>query len=1054
VDRGGTFTDVVIFRQDGSVDVKKVPSDQAIIGLLVEGRCTVGSTVATNALLEGRFAPTLLLTRRGCGDLLEIGDMRRPSLFDPWHPPPRPLAARVVEIEDSWPDGLELEGFRSAVVAFPGPDPEAERRWAAEAVARAPWLYAVCASEVDPAVGFLARVQTALVDAAITPWLREAADHDRLPPDTRMVRSDGTLCPLDRWRAPDAVLSGPSTGPLGVAHIARLLGFEQAVGLDMGGTSTDICHVDLGPLPTRTGVTVAGYPVRRRAAAVETIAAGGGSVVSTEAGWLRVGPASAGADPGPQCYGRGGPPTVTDAALALGFVDPRAFDPPLRVERVHLPAAASAVVDLAQEAMAAAIRRTAAARGADPALAPLVGFGGAAGQHAAWVAEKAGIRTVLFHPLASVFCAWAQSLAVTEESTFQAYWVPIERVDLDAERQRLQERLPGVTSFSAELDVRLVGTEDTLTVPWSSDPQAVIQAFHRAHLAVYGFDRPGVVELVHLRVRGVHEPAEPPRDLSSLDPWQLADGVVIGPTTLRSPTTTVAVPAGWTARRVCGILRLDRQEPPPSLVNGPELWGLRLQGAAEEGGEVLRRLARSVNIRERLDFSCAIFDPAGRLVANAPHVPVHLGAMGDTVRDILAYENDFLDETSWLTNDPAAGGSHLPDLTVVTAVHHDGEVFFVASRAHHADVGGITPGSMPPFARTLAEEGLVFRRVRLVRNGRWEPGLEERIAGSRLPEVLAEDLAAQVAANRKIAAAIRRLGSARDLIEAMNMLRQHVSTAVAHALGRCAPGFAEDDVDGVPICLSLRREATWILDFSGTGPPHRGNLNTPPAVVRAACLYALRLLCAVDLPLNEGALDPVTIKIPGPSIFAPPPGSAVAGGNVETSQRIVDLVLRAAGVCAASAGTMANLTWGGRGWTYYETLGGGCGGSARGPGLSARQVHMTNTRLTDAEVLAHRTPLRVVETSVRRGSGGSGLHRGGDGLCREIETTEEAEVSLLAAFRPRGAPGLDGGGSGAPGEAWIRQDGQWAPWDGRTKRLNPGDRVRILTPGGGGWRAP
>jgi 5-oxoprolinase (ATP-hydrolysing) len=470
-------------------------------------------------------------------------------------------------------------------------------------------------------------------------------------------------------------------------------------------------------------------------------------------------------------------------------------------------------------------------------------------------------------------------------------------------------------------------------------------------------------------------------------------------------------------------------------------------GVAEQGGAVLQRVARSVNVRERLDFSCAVFDEHGQLVANAPHIPVHLGAMGVTVRDLITRVDPPVG-THWLCNDPAAGGSHLPDLTVTTAVDLGGARVFVACRAHHVDVGGSTPGSMPPRSRSLAEEGLVFRQVPVGADGSGPD-----LAGSRQPAVVRADLAAQVAANLAMAERLRQLGPP-DVVRAWSAHLLDATEELVTALIDTLParsGPVTDVIDGVPLCLTLRRESSLVVDFTGTGGPHAGNLNAPPAVVRAAVLYALRVLVDGDIPLNEGALRPVRLVVPSPSLLDPPVGAAIAGGNVETSMRIADLMLRAVGRYAASAGTMNNFTIGGEGWAAYETLGGGQGAGPRGAGASARQLHMTNTRATDAEVLEHRLPLRVRRFNCRPGSGGRGLHPGGDGLIREIEVLAPATACLLATRRSQGAAGL-GGEPGLPGRDAVIRDGREEPWDGDPIELLPGDRVRVQTPGGGGFR--
>jgi 5-oxoprolinase (ATP-hydrolysing) len=1110
VDRGGTFTDVVVVSDDGAVTTRKVPSDRAIVGELAaaagaSGDAVVfGTTVATNALLTREGAPTLLIVNRGFGDLPWIGDQTRPELFDADARWPAPLCAEVIEADGRLDaNGRELEAFgaealaatmastqrgatRSVAIAFVNSHRDGSHEHEAAAIVRTalPSAFVSCGHEVSPELGYLARVETALVDAAITPVLQDALARDRIPERALAIRSDGSLAPARSLRAPDAVLSGPAGGVLAVAAIALEAGFERAVGLDMGGTSTDVCRVEAGRLPFREGETrVAGVRLRRPTLEVETIAAGGGSIVASDGVRLTVGPASAGAHPGPQCYGRGGPPTVTDAALAAGLIDPASFDPPLDPSAVRLPAEAHEILDVAREAMARAVRRIATARGVGLDDHALVSYGGAAGQHAAEVAARLGITTVLVHPCASVLCAWGQSLARREERGARAIWASLPEAwdaveaawrTLEAEGRAAAslwtERSPPEVEHSVEL--RYAGTDHGIEIPMTPGERDIAR-FEAEHRERYGFERSGeVIEAVTARVR-VRAPAPAVLAVDD-DPWRIGDAVLEGPRRVDGPGTAIWIPAGWVARRERGLLRLEqrrRARTAPATERTPhriELWGNRFASVAEQAGEVLRRLARSVNIRERLDFSCAVFDSAGSLVANAPHVPVHLGAMGETVRDLLRAHPSPEPGQAWLTNDPAAGGSHLPDLTVVTAVAARGggpARWFVACRGHHVDVGGITPGSMPPRSRRLDEEGFVVRQLPLLEGTRLRVGaLRAAIAGCREPETVLADIAAQVAANAHAARSLVELSlpgaSGPGVIDAwMAHLHDAADESVRAVAGAVHAGgvLEAEDVIGraLPLRVSLRAEPDGFLvvDFTGTGGPDDGNLNAPPSVLRAAVLYTLRSLVRRSIPLNEGALRSVRIVAPAPSLVAPPPGAAVVGGNVETSQALVDLMLRAAGARAGSQGTMNNLTFGGAGWAYYETIGGGVGATPEAPGDSGRQVHMTNTRQTDVEVLEARRPLRVLRLSLRRGSGGGGVHRGGDGVARELELLAPATAALLASRRGLGAPGLGGGERGAPGRDWIRRSpaSEWEAWDGAELELSAGARVRIETPGGGGW---
>ena len=1075
MDRGGTFTDVVVVDGDRLL-VRKVRSDEACTGDLARGALTFGTTVATNALLERRGVPTLLLVSEGFEDLLAIGDMTRPDLFDPQAVWPDPLTQRVLAVPGRidakgtecsslvLPQATVLSGVRAVAVALVNSHANPEHELALERWINgvAPDCYVALGHRHSPEVGYLHRIETTLVTACLTPVLQDAMTRDRIPSGARCIRSDGSLCPAPDLTAVDAVLSGPAGGVLAVAEVARRAGFGSAIGLDMGGTSTDVCRV-AGDLPLRHEDTrVGGVRIRRPSLEVETIAAGGGSVLWSDGLRLGVGPQSAGADPGPQCYGRGGPATLTDAALQAGLIDPQAFDPPLRTEDVDLPGPCDAFLAVAREAMAAAVRRIATARGIDVRDDALVAYGGAAGQHAAAVAERLGIRTVLVHPCASVLSAWGQQLARREVEATRAVWRPLSDVvaELAPMAAAIQASLDALPDARWSVDLRLAGTDHCLAVPLMADDTEpmLVQRFTDAHRRRFGFAPEGAIEVVNVRVRlGEDTPPPPP---APSDVFGLGDRVVRGPRLLTCPTTAVWVPQGWSARGQEGILYLERVtlvERPDSEVRTPlgvALWGRRFMAVAEQAGETLRRLARSVNIRERLDFSCAVFDGAGQLVANAPHIPVHLGAMGVTVRDLIGSGARLDPGTAWLCNDPVAGGSHLPDLTVITPVYVDGERFFVGCRGHHVDVGGLTPGSMPPHSRTLAEEGFVVRHACIL-DGEGRRPLRPLLTGCRDPDTVIADLEAQIAANAHAARALGELGSGSQLRTWMGHLVDVGAECVEAWLETLTAGEAVDRIDGVEVRVALDpAPGALVVDFAGTEGPHPGNLNAPVGVVRAAVLYALRVMVAADIPLNEGVLRRVHLRVPPGSILDPPAGAAVVGGNVETSQRVVDLILRAAGFMAASAGTMCNLTLGGAGWAFYETLGGGSGATRSSAGVDGRQVHMTNTRATDPEVLEARLPLVVRHFGYRRGSGGRGAYRGGDGLVRVIEVLETADAAWLCARQDRGPEGAGSGGAGATAEAWIHDVDGRRRWDGLPVRVVASSLVELHSPGGGGYGPP
>ena len=1114
MDQGGTFTDVVTVDDDGVATVRKVLTDRADLAALGAGAREVrrGTTAATNALLERQGAPVLLVTTAGFADLPWLGDQTRPALFSPGLGRPPPLCQRVLEVSGRIDAagrvltphdvsvevlrGLRAEGLVAVAVAFVfGPLAPDEERRVGEICFEAGFKAVTLGHEVAPSRGFLARMQTAVADAALSPVLPRAAG--------AWMRSDGGLATGAEWRGCHAVLSGPAGGVTATAALARSAGVGPAFGFDMGGTSTDVCRVDGEPERT-DHLTIDGMTLRVPAVRLETVAAGGGSRLAVRAAVYAVGPRSAGADPGPAAYGRGGPATLTDVEVALGRLP--AFpavcgpgrDAPLdagaardALAALDLERPIEQVADgfraVADETMAQAIARLAAAQGVDPAAHALVAFGGAGPAHACAVARRLGVRTVLVPRLAGVLSAVGIGLARR-----RAERVAPVRETIGAALGAAIAALPFAGEVSARLALRARGTSEAIEVPLDPvadravgrDPSlAHLAAFRAAHRRRFGFDRADpAVEVVEVRV-SVEEPADPrplrlvgspasaPREARAwFDGWRdvpvadigAAHGLV-GPALIVGDGTTVVVEPGWRVTAADDHLRLDDEGAPPARLGvafdavQTAVVGHRLTAIAEQMGERLQRLARSINIRERRDFSCAVFDADGRLVVNAPHIPVHLGAMGETVRDLLRTRGAAVREgTVWVCNDPYAGGSHLPDITVMMPVFRRGaRVAFVACRGHHVDVGGVTPGSMPPFARTLDEEGLVLRHALLAEQGRLLP---VALPGCREPDVVRADLEAQVAACAAGDAAVRALGAAiGDAVLAAHMghLRGVAARAARGLLRRLGDGVFEstEDIDvGIEFVLKMEitdTHARLIL----RAPPDGGNRNAPRAVAVAALLYALRCLVDEPIPLNEGALDPIALDIEPGGLFDPQPPRAVAGGNVETSQRLVDALLRAVGAQAAGQGTMNNLTVGTAAGSWYETIGGGGGAGPGFDGVTGAQVHMTNTRATDVEELESRFPVRLDRVSIRAGSGGAGARRGGDGVVKEWTFLAPAEVALLAGRRDAGAPGLAGGGPGLPGvderdvgRGWEPAPPQWA--------ARAGDRVRIATPGGGGWGVP
>ncbi len=1193
IDRGGTFTDCLACAPDGShIRVAKVLSGElapiAGIRQLFElsedapiPACDIrlGTTLATNALLERDGAEMALVITRGFGDLLRIGDQTRQELFALDVARPDPLHALVLELDArvtaagkvlSTPDWHALDeqlqelrsrGVESLAVAiihaYTPKGAEIELAIADRAVACGFDPAHVCLSHrVSGTQGYLARAETCAVDAYLTPVLRRYLGklQQHLPKSQlHLMTSSGTLVEPQAFRGHRAIVSGPTGGVVACRALAAELGFPQVVGFDMGGTSTDVSRVTCdGPPPRVFESHIGGVRVRTPMMAIHTVAAGGGSLCRFDGHRLSVGPESAGAQPGPLCYGHADADTLTltDISLALGRLVGDRFPFSLHLQGVQqalvrvangIPGwtherVAPGFFEVAVANMAAAIARVSTARGDDIREHAMIVFGGAGGQYACAVAERLGVQTLVMHPLAGVLSALGVGTApvgwdgvrdagrVTFElSSVASLWTISEQLIAEGrtEQARVGHGVDGTQlHVQRSLDLRYRGTEASLSVPWRENDAfaKILQRFVDAHLRLFGYVRPEhPIEVVNVRVeltssdlqagplppqlrvmaeqtstRGEH--AGPVRHTrmfaggkfyDDVPVWWREDlqpgAIVEGPALVLSATSTLALDPGWRVRadaRGCliaqvegtnertGMVRRDKNaadEPrhaaDPVLL---EVIGNRIMTIAEQMGMVLQRTALSTNIRERLDFSCAVFDRRGELVANAPHIPVHLGAMGESVRGVIAAHPKLEVGQVYATNDPAAGGSHLPDITVVTPVFHaTGEVqFFTASRGHHADVGGLTPGSMPPYAESLSEEGICLRAVPLLRDGAFDrQGMYKLLTQGPYParnpgENLA-DLEAQIAANRTgarlLAQMVDALGAQRVAAYMMHV-QDHGAACVARAIAGLADGtrtFADKMDDGTPIVVAITVQGSRMqIDFSGTGPAVKGNLNAPKAVTRAAVMYVLRLLANRPIPLNSGCMRPVNLHIPPGCLLAPPPDRAVAAGNVETAQRVVDVLLAALGLAAASQGTMNNLTFGNQTFGYYETIGGGSGATATAPGAHGVHTHMTNTRITDPEVLEARFPVRLQKFGLRRGSGGNGAMPGGDGLIREFEFLQKVSVSVLSQRREQAPFGLDGGSAGKPGRNEVDGKAVAGLWQGE---VEAGGRVRIETPGGGGY---
>lgn len=1155
IDRGGTFTDIVARRPDGRLETLKLLSeapghyaDAGIEGMrrllgvadpadLAAAHIEVvrmGTTVATNALLERRGEPTLLVTTRGFGDVLLIGTQQRPRLFDLDIRLPAPLYSRVIEADervaadgevlrplDTAALAAELRAARAAglvavaIALLHGYRHPAHERAAAQLARAAGFTQVSVSHEVSPLARIVPRGETTVADAYLSPVLGRYVEQLRAPlRDTRLLfmQSNGGLAEAERFRGRDSVLSGPAGGVVGMVAAGRRAGRTRLIGFDMGGTSTDVCLYE-GEFERSQDNRVAGVRLQAPMLLIHTVAAGGGSILKFADGRFQVGPESAGANPGPACYGCGGPATVTDANLVLGRLQPAAvpavFGPrgdaaldlaaatarlrelaeavraagqaPMSVEAV-----AAGFVEIAVERMARAVKHVSVRRGADPAAFTLCGFGGAAGQHACEVADALEIREVLLPPFAGVLSAWGIGVADLVELRQAPVQAVLDAPTLAAARASLAQLGEGAaTALAAQgvprnaiaiehrLRLRHEGSDTTLEVPCADDEAQVRAAFAAAHERRFGFSAGArlVLESVEAEARGGGWQEIPQAPRAALRAGERLDGPALLPET--NATTWVA--PGWQAeadehgnlwlrRPARRRVRHASTRSDPVLL---EVFNNRFMHAAEQMGAVLQNTASSVNIKDRLDYSCAVFDPDGGLVANAPHMPVHLGSMGESVRAIMARCGDDMQPgDAFVLNDPYEGGTHLPDITVVTPFFGAAArpQLYVASRAHHADIGGRTPGSMPADSRHIDEEGALIRGTRLVAAGELDEARIRAMLASgrwpaRNPEQNLADLRAQLAANRRGLAELERMMAEfgpEVVLAYMHHIQRNAAAAVEDALTKLADGRFSWSMDGgetVQVEIRVDRAARRaVVDFAGTSPQSAGNLNAPAAICRAAVLYVFRCLVNRDIPLNEGCLAPLELRIPAGSLLNPRWPAAVAGGNVETSQCVVDALFGALGVVAASQGTMNNLSFGNDRHQYYETLCGGAGAGRGFDGASAVHTHMTNSRLTDPEILELRHPVQVASFAVRRGSGGAGRHRGGDGVVRRLLFTEPVTAALISNRRRVPPFGLAGGSAGLAGyNRVIRANGTIEALPGiAAVELGPGDALEIGTPGGGG----
>ncbi len=1127
----------------------------------------LGTTRGTNALLTRQGARTGFVTTVGFGDILLIANQDRPRLFDLAIKKPSPLFEQVVEINERLDvDGtvltsldearvrqqlreLRSTGVESIAICLMHSFSQSRHEEIVARIAQEIGFEEISVScRLSPLIKIVSRGDTTVVDAYLNPILRQYIRELRRSLGSASLKnmtSAGGLVDADRFVGKDSILSGPAGGVIGFSRVAQRAGFDKSIGFDMGGTSTDVSRFD-GRYELEFETQKAGVRVVAPMLSIETVAAGGGSICDFDGVKLTVGPASAGASPGPACYGRGGPLTVTDMNLFLGKILPSKFPFPLDqdvverkltelCERIAQSATgtrytpvelADGFLRVANANMVRAIRNISVAKGYDPRDYVLVSFGGAGAQHACAMARSLGMRNVLIHPLAGILSAYGIGLAdvrrFAERSVLKPYSPQqlhqLEPLFVELETQARNEvRAEGIAPAQIQsplrsLDIRYQGVESTINVLRPPDGDYA-RAYEELHRRLYGYVHSGRgIEITAARVEVVGTTPDPPEELSEVvrrqpvpsettkawfDGQSRETGVFertdlqagdqfTGPAIICEPTSTVVIDPGFTAEITARgeILITDSGKQVHEEISTTadpvmlEIFNNLFASIAEQMGITLRRTSFSTNVKERLDFSCAVFSPTGDLVVNAPHIPVHLGAMSETVRRIIADNPDIHPGDVFVTNDPYRGGSHLPDVTVITPVHNidSGELlFFTASRAHHAEIGGIIPGSLPPFSKHLDEEGVLIRNFKLVDAGiSREAELRELLTTAPFPtRAVTEnlsDVAAQVAANNNGVNLLKEL-VARYSLPVVQAYMQHIQDAAERKMRMALAEIPDGEYrrtdhldDGSPIAVTITVAGeTATVDFTGTGDVLPGNLNANRGIVTAAVLYVFRCLIAEDIPLNSGVLNPVEIILPEcllnpPEHDDPAQCAAMVGGNVETSSRVVDTLLGALEVAAASQGTMNNLTFGDEKFGYYETICGGSGATADADGADAVHTHMTNTRMTDPEVIERRYPVRLHEFSIRRGSGGAGLHRGGNGIVRRTEFLRPLKVSLLTERRGPYPPfGLEGGEPGALGQnALFRANADSAEDVGGKAQLDvaPGDILEIKTPGGGGFGPP
>ena len=1192
IDRGGTFTDVVGRRPDGSLVTHKLLSenpeqyrDAAVAGIrhllgLQPGQAVtpeqvacvkMGTTVATNALLERKGEPTLLVTTKGFRDALRIAYQNRPRIFDRNIVLPELLYSAVIEARErcgAHGDVIELldeaqlktellaqyqRGLRSVAIVFMHGYRYTAHELAARRIAAEVGFTQISTShETSPMMKLVSRGDTTVVDAYLSPILKRYVQQvAQEMPGVKLffMQSSGGLTDAHAFAGKDAILSGPAGGIVGMARTAAMAGIEKVIGFDMGGTSTDVSHY-AGEFEREFETQVAGVRMRAPMMSIHTVAAGGGSILAFDGSRFRVGPQSAGANPGPASYRRGGPLAVTDANVMVGKIVPRYFpkvfgaaanaalDGTVVREKFAALAAqtgraaedvAEGFISIAVQQMANAIKKISVARGYDVTRYTLQCFGGAGGQHACLVADALGITRVFVHPLAGVLSAYGMGLAdqnvIREqavelrlgEQALPQIAAQLDRLAGQAQDELLRQQVSqGALLVHRRVHVRYEGSDAALVVPCAplaGDAPAVVlaaiqSAFEAAYRQRFSFLMQGkalVVEAVSVEaVVAGDAPAEPrqalhaARDLHACGAvretvpmysggrWvdaqlllreDLRPGdIVMGPAIIAEQNATTVIEPGWQASvtELDHLLLLRHEARSVKFAVGTrvdpvllEVFNNLFMNIAEQMGLQLQNTAYSVNIKERLDFSCALFDAAGNLIANAPHMPVHLGSMGESIKTVIRENTGSMNPGDvYVLNDPYHGGTHLPDITVITPVYLDDKpTFYVGSRGHHADIGGITPGSMPPFSTRIEEEGVQINNVKLVDRGVLQEAqiialLQSGEYPSRNPQQNLADLKAQIAANEKGVQELRKMVEhfGLDMVQAyMRHVQDNAEESVRRVITRLKDGAFTLALDnGAQIQVAIRvnaAERSAVIDFTGTSGQQSNNFNAPKAVCMAAVLYVFRTLVDDDIPLNAGCLKPLSVIIPEGCMLNPNPPASVVAGNVETSSCITNALYGALGEMAASQCTMNNFTFGNARYQYYETISGGSGAGHGFNGTDVVQTHMTNSRMTDPEVMEFRFPVRLDSYAIRAGSGGAGQWHGGNGGVRRVRFLEPMTASILSNGRVHPSFGVAGGQPGQPGvNRVLRADGRVEELAhiGQAEML-PGDVFEISTPGGGGY---